>query len=74
MPNVEKLMQHGSYREDLVLMGAQPTITPPCWTTLSTGAYPATHGITCFKKQGNDIHDLVYGMGSDSLKAEELWD
>ena len=61
MPNVEKLMQHGSYREDLVLMGAQPTITPPCWTTLSTGAYPATHGITCFKKQGNDIADLVYG-------------
>lgn len=74
MPNVEKLMQHGSYREDLVLMGAQPTITPPCWTTLSTGAYPATHGITCFKKQGNDIADLVYGMGSDSCKAEQLWD
>lgn len=74
MPNVEKLMKHGSYREDLVLMGAQPTITPPCWTTLSTGAYPATHGITCFKKQGNDIADLVYGMGSDSCKAEQLWD
>lgn len=74
MPNVEKLMQHGSYREDLVLMGAQPTITPPCWTTLSTGAYPATHGITCFKRQGNDIHDLAYGMGTDSLKAEQLWD
>lgn len=74
MPNVEKLIKHGSCRQDLVLMGAQPTITPPCWTTLSTGAYPATHGITCFKKQGNDIADLVYGMGSDSCKAEQLWD
>ena len=50
MPNVEKLMQRGLCREDLVLLGAQPTITPPCWTTLSTGAYPATHGIACFRK------------------------
>ena len=74
MPNVEKLMKRGSCREDLVLMGAQPTITPPCWTTLSTGAYPASHGITCFKKQGKDIGDLVYGMGSDSCKAEQVWD
>lgn len=74
MPNVEELMRRGSCREDLVLMGAQPTITPPCWTTLSTGAYPATHGITCFKKQGSDLDDLVYGMGSDSCKAEQLWD
>ena len=46
MPNVEKLIKRGACRKDLVLMGAQPTITPPCWTTLSTGAYPATHGIT----------------------------
>ena len=74
MPNVEKLMQRGSCREDLVLLGAQPTITPPCWTTLSTGAYPATHGITCFKKQGPELDDLVYGMSSSICKAEQLWD
>lgn len=74
MPNVEKLMQRGSCRSDLVLLGAQPTITPPCWTTLSTGAYPATHGITCFKKQGTELDDLVYGMSSSICKAEQLWD
>ncbi len=74
MPNVEKLMQRGSCREDLVLLGAQPTITPPCWTTLSTGAYPGTHGITCFKKQGAELDDLVYGMSSTVCKAEQLWD
>ncbi len=74
MPNVEELIRRGSCRADLALMGAQPTITPPCWTTLSTGAYPATHGITCFKKQGGNLDDLVYGMSSASCKAEQLWD
>ena len=31
MPNVEKLMNAGACREDLVLLGANPTITPPMW-------------------------------------------
>lgn len=48
MPNTKKLIELGSAREDLVLLGAQPTVTPPMWTTLATGAYPVTHGITCF--------------------------
>ena len=48
MPNTEKLVQLGACREDLVLLGANPTVTPPMWTTLATGAYPMTHGITGF--------------------------
>ena len=40
MPNVKKFVDRGSCREDLHLLGAIPTITPPCWTTLATGAYP----------------------------------
>ena len=39
MPNVKKLLEHGAAREDLVMLGALPTITPPQWTTLATGAY-----------------------------------
>ena len=46
MPNLQAYLQQGAAREDLVLLGGVPTITPPMWTTLSTGAYPATHGIT----------------------------
>ena len=34
MPNVKKLFEHGAAREDLVMLGALPTITPPQWTTL----------------------------------------
>lgn len=48
MPNVKKFVDRGACREDLHLLGAIPTITPPCWTTLATGAYPGTHGITCY--------------------------
>ena len=33
MPNVEKILERGSAREDLMLLGAQPTVTPPMWTT-----------------------------------------
>ena len=40
LPKLKKLIERGSAREDLRLLGAVPTITPPMWTTLATGAYP----------------------------------
>ena len=48
MPHFAKFLERGSAREDLVLLGGVPTITPPMWATLATGANPSTHGITCF--------------------------
>ena len=33
LPNIKKMIEMGSAREDLVLLGAMPTITPPMWTT-----------------------------------------
>ena len=42
MPNLKKFREMGSCREDLMLLGAVPTVTPPLWTTLATGAYPGT--------------------------------
>lgn len=38
MPNVKKLVDAGACREDLVMLGGHPTVTPPMWTTLATGA------------------------------------
>ena len=38
-------MGKGSCREDLVLLGANPTVTPPMWTTLATGEKNAS-GLT----------------------------
>ena len=63
MPNLQKFIDRGSAREDLRQLGAIPTITPPCWTTLATGAYPGTHGITCYWRQSPESLDaVVYNM------------
>ena len=34
LPNIKKMIEIGSARHDLVLLGAVPTITPPMWPTL----------------------------------------
>ena len=74
MPNLKKLLEHGSAREDLVMLGGVPTITPPMWTTLATGAYPGTHGITDFWNQHpTELDTLVYSLDSRNCKAEQLW-
>lgn len=74
MPNTKKFLEKGSAREDLVMLGAQPTVTPPMWTTLATGAYPCTHGITCFYRQSDtDLDVIEYNLDSTKCKAEQLW-
>lgn len=74
MPNLKKLLERGSAREDLVLLGGMPTITPPMWTTLATGAYPMTHGITDFWRQDpNRLDALNYALDSRLCRAEQLW-
>lgn len=74
MPNLKTLLERGSARDDLMLLGAVPTITPPMWTTLATGAYPMTHGITDFWRQDPEHLDtLNYAIDSRLCKAEQLW-
>ena len=74
MPNVEKLLTKSSYREDLVMLGGHPTVTPPMWTTLSTGAYANTHGITDFYYNNEeDIIGTFYNFNSTKCLAEQLW-
>ena len=36
LPNTAELLKRGAAREDLVMLGGQPTVTPPMWTTLAT--------------------------------------
>ena len=74
MPNFEKFQKRGSAREDLVMLGAMPTITPPMWTTLATGAYCETHGVTDFwNPHPEKLDTLVYSFDSHNCKAEQLW-
>lgn len=74
MPNLKILVDKGASREDLSLLGAMPTVTPPMWTTLATGAYPYTHGITAFFGQDKEKLDTTtYNLDSRLCKAEQLW-
>ncbi len=75
LPNFKKIVDKGAQREDLVMLGAHPTITPPLWGTLANGAYPGTHGVTCFwlQKPGMELDTVTYGLDSRDFKAEPLW-
>ena len=75
MPNMKQYIERGACRQDLVLLGANPTVTPPQWATLSTGAYPMTHGITGFYRHSKTKIDVIeYNLDSRKLQAEQLWD
>ena len=74
LPNVKKLIERGACRDDLMLLGANPTITPPMWATLATGAYPMTHGIMDYNLSAENDKDITLGaFSSRFLKAEPLW-
>jgi len=74
MPNTERLIARGAARKDLTMLGGMPTVTPPMWTTLATGAYPCTHGITQFSRiVWDNIITCGYNMDSRNCKAEPLW-
>lgn len=74
MPNLKKFLERGSAREDLTLLDGFPTVTPPMWTTLSTGAHPVTHGITAFFRFRQDqLTKSGYNLDSSLCTAEQLW-
>lgn len=74
MPNVKKLLERGAANERLEMIGGHPTGTPPMWTTLATGAYANTHGITDFTLQSDKGPEYTsYGFDSRRCRAEQLW-
>jgi predicted AlkP superfamily phosphohydrolase/phosphomutase len=72
MPNVSKLLELGVYRE---MLGVVPTLTPPGWTTLATGAWAGTHKVTDFRIRNYDsyIDDPIWGINTDLCEAEYIW-
>lgn len=74
MPNLKKIVEMGAQRPDLVLLGSQPTVTPPQWTTLATGANPVVHGICQFNRTvPGMINQSGYNLDSRLVKAEPAW-
>ena len=73
MPNLKKLLERGAARDNMAMICGQPTVTPPMWTTLATGATPYTHGITAFCRQGDFVGEVCYNFDSRNCKAEPMW-
>ena len=76
LPNFQKLVEHGTYCENALV--PYPTITPPNWTSIATGAMPATHQVTDYWHQISGEDPLPTNarcsFGSAHNKAETLWD
>ncbi|HIE09554.1 MAG TPA: hypothetical protein EYP65_06860, partial [Armatimonadetes bacterium] len=74
MPNVRRLIERGVIAENCLV--PHSTITPPNWTTIATGAWPGTHGITCFHfHEPNKVHvEMEQAFDSRRCKAEFIWE
>jgi Type I phosphodiesterase / nucleotide pyrophosphatase len=78
-PNLARMMSKGvTYTNAIV--GSSPSVTPSIHTTLGTGVFPATHGITGIPARYEDgsVGDVfLRGESSRFLRvptAAELWD
>lgn len=74
MPHLKSLIDGGVLAENCLV--PFPTITPPNWATIATGAWPGTHGVTCFHvHRPGDPLDVVHpGFVSSEVQAEFLWE
>ena len=72
MPHIAKLIERGSFAHALPVL---PTHTPVNWTTIGTGAWPGTHGITGFsmKDRTKELTNWASGADSTQVQAEFLW-
>lgn len=76
LPAMKKIMENGVSQEDLGMIGVFPTVTPTNWATLCTGAYPITHGVTCFQNhtRGKSLGILEMNWDSRRMYAETIWE
>ncbi|MGD0855066.1 MAG: alkaline phosphatase family protein [Dehalococcoidia bacterium] len=76
LPTFKKLIESGVIADNCLV--PYPTVTPPNWASIATGAWPGTHGITDFHthKLGTtpDNTNVIQSFDSNLCEAEFLWD
>lgn len=76
MPNLKKLLENGSANSNLAMIGCLPSVTPPNWCSIATGAWPRTHGITCYNNNtlGDSLGSDTTNWDSSTVTAEFVWE
>src|SRR4030067_22795 len=73
LPVGQRLLREGCFAENC--LPPLPTLTTTNWVTLSTGAWPGTHGITDFNvhRPGDDFYACPQGFDSRDCRAAFIW-
>jgi predicted AlkP superfamily phosphohydrolase/phosphomutase len=73
LPTLKKMLERGTFAPNCLV--PFPTITPPNWTSIATGAWPGTHGITDFDNHipGTALDLTHKAFDSREVLAEALW-
>jgi len=73
LPHIAKLIKNGVFAENA--LSFYPTITPPNWTSITTGACIGTHGVIGFynRHPGDPPEKFHSGFDTRECKAEYLW-
>jgi len=74
LPNLKRLIENGVYAENCLV--PYPTITSSNWTTIATGAWPGTHGVTGYSVHipGDPLDAIHDGFDSADNTSETLWE
>ncbi len=75
-PNFKKVFENGTVAENCLV--PYPTVTPPNWTAMATGAWPGTNDITDFWRhipgtvpEGPNTHNA---FNWDNVASESFWE
>ena len=73
LPVAKRLLEDGAHAPNC--LSPLPTLTTTNWTTLATGAWPGTHGITDFNmhQPGDPLDHTPQAFDSSNCQAEYIW-
>ena len=76
LPNIKKAIENGVVGENMAMIGAFPSVTPPNWASLATGNWPKAHGVTCFFNHtlGNDLDVMGMNWDAQRVESELIWE
>ena len=74
MPHLKKLLDKGVWANNCLV--PFPTITPTNWTSIVTGSWPGTHGLTDFNVHypGNPLNKTHQGLWQEDSQSQHIWD